>query len=138
LAGLAEQGLLEVAFGGGEPWAFPGFAELVRRLYEQTPLAVNLTTNGLLLTPARLLFIAGAYGQIRLSLYDDNDWPARVAMLATARARFGVNFLITPARLAELEKVVLRLGALGCRDVLLLSYNGRDRALHLSAEQAAE
>jgi len=138
LAALAEQGVLEVAFGGGEPWAFFGFAELVRRLHDETPLAVNLTTNGLLLTSARLLAIAGAYGQIRLSLYEDNDWPARVAMLVAAGARFGVNWLLTPDRIDELEATVLRLAALGCRDVLILSYNGRDVGLHLSSDQAAD
>src|SRR5262245_11177603 len=41
LAELAACGVLEVAFGGGEPWAFPGFAELVCRLHDETPLAVN-------------------------------------------------------------------------------------------------
>lgn len=138
LASLAEQGVLEVAFGGGEPWAFPRFADLVRRLYAETPLAVNLTTNGLLLTPARLAEIAGAYGQIRLSLYEDNDWPTRVAMLVAARARFGVNWLLLPSRLASLEATVMQLVALGCRDVLLLSYNGRDTSQHLTAEQTAD
>lgn len=31
LAELANVGVLEVAFGGGEPWLFPGFGKLVRR-----------------------------------------------------------------------------------------------------------
>jgi MoaA/NifB/PqqE/SkfB family radical SAM enzyme len=132
LDGLARAGVLEVAFGGGEPFAFKGFTALVRRLYEETPLAVNVTTNGLLVSHARLAEIAGAYGQIRLSLYDDNDWRARVAMFAAASARFGVNYLVTPARLADLDTTTVELAALGCRDVLLLSYNGDDRALHLS------
>lgn len=134
LSGLAAAGVLEVAFGGGEPWAFPGFAALVRRLHAETPLAVSLTTNGLLLKEPE---IAGCYGQIRLSLYDDNDWRGRVSALAAARARFGANWLVTPARLPELEATVLELAGRGCRDVLLLSYNGADRALHLSREQSA-
>lgn len=138
LSDLAKHGVLEVAFGGGEPWAFSGFAELVRRLHDETPLAVNLTTNGLLLTPARLARISGAYGQIRLSLYEDNDWPSRVAMFVAAQARFGVNWLLTPDRLSALEATILRLAALGCRDVLLLSYNGRDSALHLTPQQSAD
>ena len=138
LAGLAAAGVLEVAFGGGEPWAFPGFGALVRRLYDETPLAVSLTTNGLLLTPERLAGIAGRYGQIRLSLYDDNDWRARVTQLAQAGARFGANWLVTPPRLPELEATVLDLAGRGCRDVLLLSYNGADRALHLSPGQSAD
>ena len=138
LADLAAAGVLEVAFGGGEPWMFHGFSALVRRLHAETPLAVNITTNGLALTPARLAEIAGCYGQIRISLYDDNAWRARVATCAAARARFGVNYLVTPARLRELETTVLELVALGCRDVLLLSYNGRDTALHLSPSEVAD
>ncbi len=138
LSDLAGAGVLEVAFGGGEPLAFKGFDALVRRLHDETPLAVSLTTNGLLLSRERLRGLRGAYGQLRLSLYDDNDWPSRVAMLAGEGARFGVNLLVTPSRLPALETTVLRLAALGCRDVLLLSYNGRDRALHLEAADAAE
>ena len=138
LADLANLGVLEVAFGGGEPWAFPGFADLVRRLYDHTPLAINFTTNGLALTPRRLAAIRGRFGQCRLSLYDDNDWPRRVAMLADAGARFGVNYLVTPQRLVDVEAVVLRLVALGCRDVLMLSYNGSDAALHLDVAQSRD
>ncbi|MCX4239412.1 radical SAM protein [Paraliomyxa miuraensis] len=138
LRDLAEAGVLEVAFGGGEPFAFPGMAELVCRLYEQTPLAVNLTTNGLLLTTEILRQIAGKIGQLRLSLYEDNDWPATVARLVEQRTRFGINYLVTPARLPRLEVTVLDLVARGCRDVLLLSYNGHDHALHLGPTQARD
>ena len=88
LADLATLGVLEVAFGGGEPWAFPGFSNLVCRLYDNTPLAINFTTNGLALTPRRLEAIRGRFGQCRLSLYDDNDWHRRVAMLADAECPF--------------------------------------------------
>jgi molybdenum cofactor biosynthesis enzyme MoaA len=84
LSGLADAGVLEVAFGGGEPWSFPNFDELVRRLYDETPLAVSFTTNGLAMTPRRLQAIEGRYGQCRLSLYDNNDWQRRVGMLADA------------------------------------------------------
>ncbi|WP_158623533.1 radical SAM/SPASM domain-containing protein [Corallococcus sp. CA053C] len=138
LSGLADAGVLEVAFGGGEPWAFPHFETLVARLYDETPLAVSFTTNGLALTPRRLAAVRGRYGQVRVSLYDDNDWRGTVGRLADAGARFGVNYLMTPERLPSLEAVVLELVALGCRDVLLLSYNGHDRALHLDAAEARD
>ncbi len=138
LADLSESGVLEVAFGGGEPWAFPGFADLVRRLHGETPLAVNFTTNGVALTRARHEAIRGCYGQLRLSLYEDNGWEDRVAMLADVGARFGINYLVTPARLRDLETVVLRLAALGCRDILLVSYNGSDAGLHLDADGSRE
>ena len=138
LAGLAREGVLEVAFGGGEPWVFPGFADLVRRLHDETPLAVSFTTNGLALTHARLAAVRGRYGQLRLSLYDDNDWRRRVADLVSAGARFGVNYLVTPARLPGLETIVIELASLGCRDVLLLSYNGLDPSLHLETAEARD
>lgn len=134
LKDLSEYGVLEVAFGGGEPWLFPNFCELVTRLYDYTSLAINVTTNGIALTSDKLAKIRGKFGQIRLSLYDNNEWRQRVVMLADQRARFGVNYLVTPDRLRELEATVLELCELGCRDILLLSYNGYDAALHLSTQ----
>lgn len=138
LAELAKAGVLEVAFGGGEPFAFPGFAELVARLHDETPLAVHATTNGLLLTPSRLAAVREKLGELRLSLYDDNDWRATIGRLVDARARFGVNLLVLPERLAALEALVFELVERGCRDVLLLSYNGADRAQHLSPPEAED
>jgi MoaA/NifB/PqqE/SkfB family radical SAM enzyme len=138
LAELAEAGVLEVAFGGGEPFAFRGFEELVRRLYDETPLAVHVTTNGLLLDARRLRALRGKMGELRLSLYDDNDWRRTVSLLADEGVRFGVNLLVLPERLPALEAWVLELAHLGCRDVLLLSYNGADRDRHLSASEVEE
>jgi MoaA/NifB/PqqE/SkfB family radical SAM enzyme len=131
LAGLATAGLLEVALGGGEPLAFRGFDELITRLADTTPLALNLTTNGTPLTPARISRLARALGELRLSIDDDNAWPDRAELLAPGGVRFGANVLVTPARAAFLPSRLERLAALGCRDVALLSYVGRDPALHL-------
>lgn len=138
LRDLCRAGALEVAFGGGEPLVFKGFADLVRRLDEETELAVSLTTNGTGLTDRLLAALAPQVGQIRLSVYDDIDHRPVIGRLAARRARFGVNWLVTPARLARMEELVFDLLERGCRDVLLLSYNGRDRALHLSPAQAAD
>ena len=138
LSALCRAGVLEVAFGGGEPFVFKGFSTLVQRLATETELAVNVTTNGTALNAERLREVALHLGELRLSLYEDNRWRETVALLVAERLRFGVNWLVTPERLPVLEATVLELAALGCRDVLLLSYNGRDRAMHLSSPQAAE
>jgi MoaA/NifB/PqqE/SkfB family radical SAM enzyme len=138
LSEMAAHGVLEVAFGGGEPLVFKRFAELVLRLYAETPLAISFTTNGTLLHRALLERLAGKIGQLRLSIYDDADWRAQVRMLADARARFGINYLVTPARAATLTDTVLELVELGAHDVLLLSYNGDDRSLHLSRDALAK
>ncbi len=125
-------GVLEVAFGGGEPMLFPRWQDFIRELHATTGLCLNFTTNGTLLTEGFLRGIAGRYGQIRLSLYEDNGWPETVALLARCGARFGVNWLITPAELETIETTFERLLALGVRDFLLLSYKGDDARLHLS------
>jgi MoaA/NifB/PqqE/SkfB family radical SAM enzyme len=136
LRDLAARGTLEVAFGGGEPLAFKGFAALVRRLHEGTPLAVSVTTNGTLLTAAAVDALAPFVGQVRVSVYDDVDHRPALSALAARGARFGVNWLVTPGRLDEVEGFALGLLDLGCRDLLLLSYNGRDRAMHLAGADA--
>lgn len=128
LRDLDRAGVDEVAFGGGEPFAFKGFVELLRRLRDETSLAVNVTTNGLLADPAA---IDGAYAELRLSLYDD---VMVVDRFVAAGLRFGVNLLVTPSRLPVLTELVLDLCARGVRDVLLLSYNGPDD-LHLSPDE---
>jgi hypothetical protein len=131
LGDLSRAGVLEVAFGGGEPFVFRGLPELLHRLRDETELAVSVTTNGTRLDDAMLDRIDGAYAQLRVSAYDDNDLRTTVTRLAARRACFGVNWLVTPARLARLEDDLIELVELGCRDVLLLAYNGDDRALHL-------
>lgn len=138
LRDLAELGVLEVAFGGGEPFAFPGYCDLVRRLRMETPLAVHATTNGRLLDERRLAAVRGLHGQLRLSIYDDVDWRAQVRRLAASGERFGVNLLLDPARSTALEALVCELVALGCRDVLLLRYKGSDGLLHVRRDGEAE
>ncbi|AKF85169.1 hypothetical protein MFUL124B02_10145 [Myxococcus fulvus 124B02] len=134
LSGLSRAGTLEVAFGGGEPLAFRGFDALVERLATHTPLAIHFTTNGVLLSEERLARLRPHLGEVRVSLYEDNDWEASVARLARAGQTFGVNLLATPEQVAGLPERLRRLEALGCRDVALLRYVGRDAALRLGAE----
>jgi MoaA/NifB/PqqE/SkfB family radical SAM enzyme len=134
LRDLDDAGTLEVAFGGGEPLVFKGFVGLVERLFRETRLAVSLTTNGVHLTYEVARALAPFVGQIRVSLYDDVDAGPPLDALGASGARFGVNWLVTPARLPDLETTVISLAARGCTDVLLLSYNGRDPSLHLAPE----
>lgn len=126
-----EWGVLEVAFGGGEPLLFPHWQDFICELYATTRLGINFTTNGLLLTTNFLQAIAGHYGQIRLSIYKDNNWVEVIKLLQEGDARFGVNWLITPPELPEFTTKFTRLLELGVRDFLLLSYKGKDQAGHL-------
>lgn len=126
-----EWGVLEVAFGGGEPMLFPRWADFIGELYETTGLCINFTTNGTLLTADFLRAISGKYGQIRLSIYEDNHPEKTIGLLVENGARFGINWLITPAEIPGIGAKFRRLYDLGVRDFLFLSYKGSDPALHL-------
>lgn len=128
-------GVLELALGGGEPTVFPRFVELVSTIHDETSLCVNFTTNGSRLTPAMLRALRGKLGQIQLSIYDEDDYLAVIELLVAERATFGLNYLVTPARLGTLEADLWAFGERGVRDVLLLSYKGEDAALHLTPAQ---
>ena len=131
-------GVLEVAFGGGEPTVFPRWDDFICELYETSELCINFTSNGLLLTEDFLRKIGGKYGNIRLSLYDDNHYEATIRRMVGCRARFGVNWLITPDELPTIERKFLTLLELGVRDFLLLSYKGNDPSMHLSPNQVRD
>jgi MoaA/NifB/PqqE/SkfB family radical SAM enzyme len=129
-----EWGVLELALGGGEPTLFPRWTDFINEVYETTRLCVNFTTNGTQLSEDMLRAIAGKYGNIRLSLYEDNHWSQTIALLVKHQARFGVNWLISPAELDTIEDKFGLLLALGVRDFLLLSYKGEDTSLHFKRE----
>ena len=126
-------GVLEVAFGGGEPMLFPRWGEFITELHASTGLSVNFTTNGTLLTEDFLHSIAGHYGQTRLSIYEDNDWETTIDKLVRCEARFGINWLITPAEMAGMDAKFGQLFDLGVRDFLLIGYKGSDASLRLDA-----
>ena len=133
LHGLAAAGTLEVAYGGGEPFVFRGFAELVAELAATTALAQHVTTNGTRIDRASWGPFAGRFGVVRLSIYDGVDWRAPAAVLADAGQRWGANVLCDAARLAALPALLVELAARGARDVSLLSYVGGDPARQLDA-----
>jgi MoaA/NifB/PqqE/SkfB family radical SAM enzyme len=132
LQGLAAAGTLEVAFGGGEPFAFRGFHELVAELARTTPLALNVTTNGTLLRAATFGAFADHLSQVRVSIYADTPWRAGCRVLAGHGQRWGANLIVDDAALPGLPALLADLVALGCHDVSLLSYVGPDRRQHLS------
>lgn len=131
LRGLHDAGTLEVAYGGGEPFAFRGFDELVAELDRTTALAQHVTTNGTLIRPTTWPRFAGRFGQVRLSLYDGVDWRAPADTLAAHDQRWGANIIVDAAALPGLPALLHELAARGCHDVSLLSYVGPDPDRHL-------
>jgi hypothetical protein len=132
LRDLSAAGTLEVAFGGGEPFTFRGFAELLTELRQTTPLALHVTSNGTLLDRHGFAPFRGLLGQVRISIYDDERWLIAAQTLSEARQLWGANLLIDDARLAHLPALLAQLAALGCHDVSLLSYVGAAASLGLT------
>jgi len=133
----SDWGVLEMAFGGGEPTVFPRFAELLQTIWRETPMCPNFTTNGLRLTSEFLRAIRGSYGQLQLSVYDEDDTNGIIDLLVREEASFGLNYLITPQRVRTIEADVLAYATRGVRDMLFLSYKGTDSSLHLSPRECA-
>lgn len=130
-----EWGVLEIAFGGGEPTLFPRFAELLRAIWSETGMCPSFTTHGKRLDADFLRRIRGAYGQLQVSVYDEDDTGAIIDLLVAERARFGLNYLVTPARVRTLEADVVSFVERGVSDMLFLSYKGADRSLHLTKRE---
>jgi MoaA/NifB/PqqE/SkfB family radical SAM enzyme len=123
-------GVLEIAFGGGEPLLFPRLVELLQELRRHTHLGLNLTTNGDLLTEDLAAQLTRVCGQIRVSVHDGARW--RQALRLLDGVETGANILVTPANLGNIELLVRDAISLGAADVLLLGYKGPSVGLHLS------
>jgi hypothetical protein len=104
LTRAAQWGVLEVAFGGGEPLLFRGFVDMVEELHQATPLGINFTTNGTLLTEDLLARLRRTVGEMRISAYPDNRY--RRSLLMARGMNVGVNWLVTPANVGMIEPFV--------------------------------
>jgi hypothetical protein len=131
LRDLANAGTLEVAFGGGEPFLFRGFATLIRRLHAETALALHVTTNGTHL--GALAELRGMLGIVRVSVYEQTDLVTIAAAMTSQK--WGANILVDDGALFGLNHTLKLLASLGAHDVSLLSYIGAGRQLSSAGER---
>ena len=132
LARAAEWGVLEVAFGGGEPLLYPDLIELLREVRQRTDLGLNVTTNGTLITPKNVTDLTEATDEIRVSALVDNGYRRTLTLLSGYNV--GVNLLVTPFNVGLIEPCIRDALDLGAQNVLLLGYKGNNGALHLGVE----
>lgn len=131
LTQLADAGTMEVAFGGGEPLAYAGFAELIERIATTTPLAVHFTTNGTLVDATIAERLAPFVGEVRVSIYEATDWTTAVRHLRSAGIQVGANVVVTRHNVGGIAPLLHTLRELGCANVALLRYVGDDDEGHL-------
>lgn len=128
---LDAAGVLEVAFGGGEPFVFPEFLGLLQDLHAGTRLALNITTNGTRIDAPTAHALRGVVGMVRLSIYPSTPWRTAAAHLTAAGVRWGANVLPDADGLQTLPALLRELRGLGGEDVSILRYVGADPAHHL-------
>jgi len=141
LRALADEGVLHVALGGGEPTRHPELPRVVAAA-RAAGLSVGLTTAGAGADPARL----DGLDQLNVSLdglgegyRQARGYAGDAAALATIRAasgrglRVGVNIVLDRDAFASLEATVDAAVAAGARDVQLLRLKpvGRARDTYL-------
>jgi hypothetical protein len=135
LTEAAAWGVVDVAFGGGEPLLFPSLGAMLRELYETTLLGLSLTTNGTRLDERFLAEAGDSLSEIRVSAYRDNGYRDTLARLRGRQV--GVNWLVTPGDVGLVEPVVWDALSRGAKNVLLLGYKGQDARLRLSPAELA-
>ncbi len=139
---LAEQGVLEIAFGGGEALLHPATLLLARRV-RALGMVPNLTTSGFGLDADTARAAAAVFGQVNVSIdglgatyRSVRGWAGEavgvgaVRRLVAAGARVGVNTVLTRANLPTLRRMAERFAELGVAEWqwLRLKPTGRARA----------
>ena len=125
LAELAEMGVLEVAFGGGEALSADGVLPAARYA-RSLGLVPNLTTSGFALSETNAQQLAEVMGQVNISLdglgeayravrgfQGDRVALRAIERLREAGVRVGVNTVITRANLHQLPELGRELAARG-------------------------
>jgi pyrroloquinoline quinone biosynthesis protein E len=122
---LAAWGIFEVALGGGEPTVLPDFPELLAAI-RAAGMVPNVTTNGTVHSAAVVRALADHAGVVHLSadrpdLLDGARGAGVFArlketarILRAAGVRLGINLLLTPDNIADVQpslRAALELGA---------------------------
>jgi MoaA/NifB/PqqE/SkfB family radical SAM enzyme len=128
---LDREGCLGVGFGGGEPTAYPGFAELCEQAANSTSLAITFTTHGHRIDRSLARRLRGSVHFIRISMdgigatYERlrgrsfRDFEEHLAHVSEI-CPFGLNVVINDETVRDLDKVAAFARSVGAREILLL------------------
>jgi len=127
---LDNWGVFGVALGGGEPFVYTHFAELVKYAWLETGLDVSLTTNGTASTQ-EIMNIEGYVSEVRVSVRT-LDEIENVEKFIGRKFEMGVNLLVHKRNIGEVEEIVEKCLGLGVKDFLISSFRavGAARKFH--------
>jgi len=126
---LDRWGVLGVAFGGGEPFTFPGFSSLARQVWDSTGLDVGATSNGDLITKADLVTMKGHFGQLRISVWHPNEVRPKVTRLLGQGVDVGINTILFRNGVELVKSVVQEGVKAGVNDFVILGCKVYGRAV---------
>jgi MoaA/NifB/PqqE/SkfB family radical SAM enzyme len=130
-AELDAAGCLGVGFGGGEPTAYRGFAQLCAQVAGSTSMAVTFTTHGQRLTPELAGALLGSVHFARLSVDGVGATYERLrgrpfaaveaaAALLRSVAPIGINTVVNADTVGELDDLAEFAARAGACELLLL------------------
>ena len=124
---LDEWGLIGIAVGGGEPFTFPGLAQLVKKTWNETGLDISITSNGHLIREEDLRTLAGNVGEIRISCWAEQD-VNKVKRLVGKDVSIGINTILFKNGIEKVKKIVHAAQNMGIDDFLILQCRPEGRA----------
>ncbi len=135
---LDRWGVAGVAFGGGEPFTFPGFSSLARQVWDSTGLDVGATSNGDLITDADLATMNGHLGQLRISVWHPSEVRAKVIRLLGRGVDVGINTILFNGGVGLVKSIVEEGVKAGVNDFLILACKVYGRAVDSMAPDAED
>jgi len=135
---LDRWGVLGVAFGGGEPFTFPRFAEVCREVWDSTGLDVGATSNGDLITKEDLATMKGHFGQLRVSVWHPNEVRSKVVRLLGKGVDIGINTILFRNGVELVKSIVEEGVRAGVNDFLILGCKVYGRAVDSMAPDAED
>jgi len=124
-------GCLGIGFGGGEPTLHPDFANICKRVADETQLAVTFTTHGHRVTPQLVECLKGSIHFTRISVdgvgrtYEEQRGKQFASLLRgmesiAALSPFGINVVVNERTVAELDAMSELAQEVGASELLLL------------------
>ena len=124
-------GVLEVAFGGGEPTLHRELVNMCEIIWNSTELGISLTTNGHLLTSSLISSLEDNISIIRISVDSIDPLYNQIRRLPIAniinniqllhnRISFGINMVVNNKTIHHLDNILTFSASVGAINLLLL------------------
>lgn len=128
---LDQNGTLGIGFGGGEPFLYPDFHLLLEKIYNETNLAISITTHGHHLNEKLIDHLSKNINFLRISMdglsetYESLRRKSfsgliKKIKLIGERVKFGINYVVNSETINELEKAIELSEQLNCSEFLIL------------------